>query len=80
MDRRESEGRECHLFQAQKLFKCQEFVIYNELYANAHLRPNTSQARNISLPVSEKPLSSDAREKFSILWVVVANGSVRACN
>jgi hypothetical protein len=79
MERREREGIECHLFQAQKLFKCQEFMIYNELYTNAHLRPNTSQASNTSLPVSEEPLSSDARGKFNILWVVVANGLARAC-
>jgi methylphosphotriester-DNA--protein-cysteine methyltransferase len=70
MDRRESEGMGCHLFQAQKLFKRQEFMIYNELYRNVHLRPNTSQASNVSLPVPEKPLSSGARENsiFFGLW------------
>jgi hypothetical protein len=82
MDRREREGMECHLFQAQKLFKCQEFMIYNELYRNIHLRPNTSQASNISLPVSEKPLSSDARKNsiFFGLWLMPATNHARRQN
>jgi hypothetical protein len=70
MDRRGHKGTESHLFQAQKLFKCQEFMIYNELYSNTHLCPHTSQASATTHTVTGKSLPSGTTKGFNILWLV----------